>query len=178
MLSLPALCRSAFDTLYVVVTFSEAVTLTSVGSTRPTLALATGSHFESNAASGVALLLTGGSSASKGFWLNDSPGPLLSGQPGLVGMQAWQRNPRLHAPLDLHQGQLHVDGVGEFGIRRFQFLELDHFARFGADGTGRSFDHEGIVAWPPDARSGGCYNGSISWLPLLRCPRPRQNRAS
>lgn len=79
MLSLPALCRSAFDTLYVVVTFSEAVTLTSVGSTRPTLALATGSHFESNAASGVALLLTGGSSASKGFWLNDSPGPLLSG---------------------------------------------------------------------------------------------------
>jgi hypothetical protein len=69
-----------FDTLYIFVTFSEAVVVTQVGSTPPTLTLATGAHFESNAATINATFVAGGATATKGFWLNDAPNPLRSGQ--------------------------------------------------------------------------------------------------
>ena len=69
-----------FDTLYIFVTFSEAVVVTQVGSTAPTLTLATGAHFETGASTTSATFIAGGSTATKGFWLNDAPNPLRSGQ--------------------------------------------------------------------------------------------------
>ena len=68
--------RSVFDTLYIFVTFSEAVVVNGT----PTLTLATGAHFEWGASNINATFLAGGATATKGFWLNDAPNPLRSGQ--------------------------------------------------------------------------------------------------
>jgi hypothetical protein len=73
--------RRTFDTIYIFVTLSEPVTVTATGGTAPTLQLATGAHFQSDAANINASFIAGGTTATKGFWLNDEPSPILSGLP-------------------------------------------------------------------------------------------------
>jgi len=75
---------SAFDTVYLFVTFSEAVTVTppagaSPAVPAPRLLLATGLHFQPDAENASAVFLGGGSGASKALWLNDAPNPLRGG---------------------------------------------------------------------------------------------------
>jgi hypothetical protein len=73
--------RRTFDTIYIFVTLSEPITVTPTGATAPTLQLATGAHFQSGAANISASFIAGGTTATKGFWLNDEPSPILSGLP-------------------------------------------------------------------------------------------------
>jgi hypothetical protein len=66
---------TSWDTIYVLVSFSERLTVTGA----PVLTLATGSHFEADAAHVAATFVGGGVATSKGFWRNDAPHPLRSG---------------------------------------------------------------------------------------------------
>ena len=73
-----AALRTSYDTIYILVTFSEPLSLTPPF---PVLALNTGRHFETlpPAATAQAAFIGGGVTTSKAFWRNDAPNPLRSG---------------------------------------------------------------------------------------------------
>ena len=55
---------------------------------------------------------------------------LLDALPLGIDLNPRERHPPLHAPLHVHQRDLHVDGGRELRLSVFQLLELDDFAGF------------------------------------------------
>ena len=75
-------------------------------------------------------------------------GGLLRGEPGRVGLNPGEGHPRLDAPLNLHQRDLHVNRCRELRLRQFQLPELDDLAGFSARRADGAFGHAGIVQFP------------------------------
>jgi hypothetical protein len=52
-------------------------------------------------------------------------------QVGCFEIDGWQRDPRLHSPLQLQQLDLKIDRGSEVGLLFLQAAKLDDFSRFG-----------------------------------------------
>ena len=70
---------------------------------------------------------------------------LLRFDPGGIGLDPRQRHARLDPPLDLHQGELHVDGIRQVGLVELQLFQFGHLPGVGARDARWAFNHPGIV---------------------------------
>ena len=73
-------------------------------------------------------------------------GCLLGGEPVRVGLNPWQRDPRLHPALHVDERELHVDRRGELGMVDAELLELGDVARIRTRRARGTLGHERIVS--------------------------------
>jgi starch synthase len=71
---------------------------------------------------------------------------LLGGEPLRVGLNPWQRDPRLNPALHVDEGELHVDRRGELRVVDAELFELSHVAGVGTRRARGTLGHERIVS--------------------------------